>query len=78
MDHILQTKGIDLRGNKKAYLKLRYACKEAKILLSNIHETIIYTESLLNSDEDFEYNLTRALFDELCDPIFDRCFPLLE
>ena len=67
-----------MRGNKKQILKIRTACKEAKEHLTAVYRTDITIDDLVDDDEPFEYDLTRAEFEEICSGIFDRCFPPVE
>ena len=64
-----------MRKNKKQILKIRTACKEAKEHLTAVYRTDITIDDLVDDDEPFEYDLTRAEFEDICSDIFDRCFP---
>jgi endoplasmic reticulum chaperone BiP len=54
----------DIKGNKRAFQKLKMACEKAKRILSNELETDVEIESLLDGI-DFKERLTRAKFEEL-------------
>jgi molecular chaperone DnaK (HSP70) len=54
----------DIKGNKRAFQKLKMACEKAKRILSNELETDVEIESLMDGI-DFKERLTRAKFEEL-------------
>ena len=64
-------------SSARAKRRLRTACEKAKRILSGANQTEINVESLAE-DEDFRINITRAKFEELCDPYFKRCMPVVE
>ena len=68
---------LDIRNNKRAMARLRIQCEKAKRILSMDHTAQIECESLFE-DQDFELELTRAKFEQLCAPAFNSCFPLIE
>ena len=67
---------IDLANNKRAKARLRNQCNRAKHQLSATLSTVIEAESLAE-DNDYTFNISRAQFDQLCEPIFARCLPPL-
>ncbi len=76
-NHFLNTKGIDIRGNKKALRRLRTACEKAKRMLSSTNSANIDVDSLQDG-EDFTYNISRAKFEELCLTYFRKCLKPVE
>ena len=56
---------------------MKIACEQAKIDLSDAGEYSITLESI-SQDKDFEYNLSRAEFDEICAPLYAKIVPLIE
>ena len=64
-----QTKGIDIRSDKKALRRLRTQCEKAKRMLSTVMQTQIDVDALKNG-EDLSISLTRAKFEELCGDYF--------
>jgi heat shock protein 5 len=63
--------GIDVSQNIRAMAKLSHHAQKAKIVLSQVYETDVMIESI-SGDEDFEYRLTRAKFENLCSDLFAR------
>jgi len=59
--------GIDIKGNNRALRRLRTQCEKAKRILSSAHQSEIYCETLAEG-EDFNINVSRAKFEELCMP----------
>jgi heat shock protein 1/8 len=68
---------IDIKGNPRAMRRLRTQCEKAKRILSSAHTTEIYCETLAEG-EDFNINVSRAKFEELCAPSFRKCMPPVE
>ena len=60
---------IDITGNHKALRRLKTACETAKKILSSSMNTSIEVDSLADG-VDFNLNLTRAKFEELCIDLF--------
>merc|ERR1712130_976984 len=56
-------------GDARALRRLRTACERAKRTLSNGTQTTIEIDSLFDG-EDFNANITRARFEELCSDLF--------
>lgn len=61
----------DVSTNLRALAKLRREVEKAKRALSNVHETTIEIESLVDG-EDFSETLTRAKFEELNIDLFQK------
>lgn len=59
-------------SGKKTIRRLRTACERAKRTLSTSTTANIEIDSLYDG-EDFYSSITRARFEELCKPIFNRC-----
>ena len=64
--------GEDITTNAKSMMKLKAKCQEAKHSLSVSLMTTIEIDSLYDG-EDFDANITRAKFNELVQPLLDRC-----
>ena len=64
--------GIDFMDNKKALIKVKEACKEAKILLSSSESTKIQIINLIN-DKTLDISINRAKFENLCETLFKKC-----
>ena len=71
------TKGVDIRGDKKALRRLRTQCEKAKRMLSTTMQTQIDVDALKNG-EDFSITLTRAKFEELCGQYFQNTIKPVE
>jgi len=69
--------GNDIKNNPRAMRRLRTQCEKAKRILSSAHQSEIYCETLAEG-EDFNINVTRAKFEELCMPHFKKCMPPVE
>ena len=61
----------DPRQNKRSIRRLRTAVETAKKTLSTAMHTTIDVDSFFEG-EDLNYRLTRAKFNQLCDPLFKR------
>ena len=55
--------------------KIRKACKEAKILLSNTYSTFVNVEI---GDEDYQYEVSKNEFEEICEPSFKKLMPCVQ
>lgn len=62
---------VDLAGNARALRRLRTACERAKRTLSSATQASIEIDSLAES-HDFQTTITRAKFEQLCEPVFRR------
>jgi len=69
--------GIDIKGNARALRRLRTQCEKAKRILSSAHQAPIECETLADG-EDYNMNISRALFEELCIDLFRKCMPPVE
>jgi heat shock 70kDa protein 1/2/6/8 len=69
--------GIDISGNARALRRLRTQCEKAKRILSAAHQAPIECETLAEG-EDFNTQITRAKFEELCMDLFRKCMPPVE
>ena len=67
-----EEKGIDVSNNDRAKMRLKIACEKAKQDLSDMEEIDIELEGLAEG-EDFEININRAKFNDLCDSLFTKC-----
>ena len=65
---------IDISKDDQALNRLRQSCEKAKRLLSSMTEVTISIIAL-SQKKDFEHKITRAFFEELCQPVFDRLLP---
>ena len=66
--------GIDISKNARAMRRLRTQCEKAKRLLSSSHSAPIECESL-SDGEDYNTEISRAKFEELCIDLFKKCMP---
>jgi len=62
---------LDVSGNARALRRLRTACERAKRVLSSSTQTTIEVDSLMEG-QDFNTTITRAKFEQLCEPVFRR------
>ena len=69
--------GIDINGNARALRRLRTQCEKAKRILSAAHQAPIECETLAEG-EDFNTQISRAKFEELCMDLFRKCMPPVE
>ena len=63
---------LDMSKSKKAIGKLRKACETAKRTLSTATSATIDIDSLFDG-EDYNNNITRAKFENLCSEHFENC-----
>jgi heat shock protein 1/8 len=68
---------IDISGNARALRRLRTQCEKAKRILSSAHQAPIECETLAEG-EDYNANISRAKFEELCMDLFKKCMPPVE
>ncbi|MFZ0184785.1 MAG: molecular chaperone DnaK [Nitrosotalea sp.] len=79
VDSFRKTSGIDITKDGAAMVRVREAAEKAKIELSSIFETdinlpfISYEQS--SGPKNLELKITRAKFEELINPIVERCRP---
>merc|ERR1711944_310864 len=69
--------GTDIKKNARAMRRLRTECEKAKRILSSAATTEIFCEALAEG-EDFSTSISRAKFEELCQPLFRKCMPPVE
>jgi heat shock protein 1/8 len=69
--------GHDIAGNARAVRRLRTQCEKAKRILSSAHQAPIECETLAEG-EDFNTQISRAKFEELCMDLFRKCMPPVE
>jgi L1 cell adhesion molecule like protein len=69
--------GVDITNNARAVRRLRTQCEKAKRILSSAHQAPIECETL-SEGEDFNTNISRAKFEELCMDLFRKCMPPVE
>ncbi len=62
---------LDVSSNPRALRRLRTACERAKRVLSSSTQTTIEVDSLMEG-QDFNTTITRAKFEQLCEPVFRR------
>ncbi len=80
VDNFRKTSGIDISKDSAAMVRVREAAEKAKIELSSVFETdvnlpfIAYDSS---GPKNLELKITRAKFEELINPIVERCRPSL-
>lgn len=67
----------DITGNARAVRRLRTACERAKRTLSSTAQTTIELDSLYEG-VDFNTNITRARFEELCMDLFKQSIDTVE
>ncbi|CAG0909547.1 unnamed protein product [Cyprideis torosa] len=67
----------DMSGNKQAVRRLRTACERAKRTLSSSTRASVQIDSLFEGI-DYNSNITRARFEELCDDLFRSTFEPVE
>ena len=68
---------VDITGNKRALRRLRTACERAKRVLSSATQAQIEVDSL-HEGIDFNITMTRARFEDLCMPYFQKCVDPVE
>jgi len=69
--------GIDISKNARALRRLRTQCEKAKRILSSSHQAPIECETLAGG-EDYNCDISRAYFEELCMDLFRKCMPPVE
>jgi len=74
-DEFQRKEGIDLRKDPMALQRLKEAAEKAKCELSQVLETTInlpFITADQTGPKHLQMAITRAKFEQLCDPIFDR------
>ena len=71
---ILHKNNVDIGNDKKALHRLSNACEHIKHNLSadNVTESTLALDSFLPDGSDFNYTLTRAKFEQLCQPLLRK------
>jgi len=64
--------GIGVKNEKRALHRLALQCETAKKMLSAGFETTIDVEELCQG-KDFQLKVTRALFEDICKELLDKC-----
>ena len=67
-----ENKDINLKSNLKGMIRLRNACEEGKIMLSQINETVIDVTNI-TKELDLNIKITRIDFEEMCKEYFNEC-----
>nr|XP_054359148.1 heat shock 70 kDa protein 14 isoform X2 [Pongo pygmaeus] len=62
----------DVRGNARAMMKLMNSAEVAKHSLSTLGSANCFLDSLYEG-QDFDCNVSRARFELLCSPLFNKC-----
>lgn len=82
VDDFRKKTGIDLTADSTAMTRIREASEKAKIELSTVMETDInlpfISHDPSSGTKNLEIKLTRAKFEELINPIVERCKPSVE
>ncbi len=76
VDDFKSREGVDLSKDKNAYIRLKDAAEKAKIELSSTMSTDInlpYITATQDGPKHLNYTLSRAKFEELIEPIVNRC-----
>ena len=69
--------GIDITKNKKACVRLKRECATALRSLSVSKSAEVFVESI-SEGEDLEVDITREVFEELCDEKFKTCVQAID
>jgi len=77
MNDFKKKSGLDISKNPRALRRLRTQCEKAKRILSSAHQAPIECETLAEG-EDYNTNISRAKFEELCMDLFRKCMPPVE
>ena len=77
MNDFKKKTGIDISTNPRSLRRLRTQCEKAKRILSSAHQAPIECETLADG-EDYNTNISRAKFEELCMDLFRKCMPPVE
>ncbi len=75
-DEFKKSNGVDLRDDTMALQRLQEACEKAKKELSNVPQTDInlpFITADASGPKHLQINITRAKFEELIDPLIERC-----
>ena len=72
VEDFLKNFKIDLKNDPRAMIRLRNACEDGKIELSEVIETYIEVDGIANG-EDLNVKITRTDFEEKCNEYFKKC-----
>ena len=72
VEDFLKNFNIDLKKDPRAMIRLRNACEDGKIELSEVIETYIEVDRIANG-EDLNVKITRTDFEEKCNEYFKKC-----
>jgi molecular chaperone DnaK len=79
VDNFRKSSGIDLKKDSTAMVRVREAAEKAKIELSSVFETDVnlpfISHDPSSGPKNLELKITRAKFEELINPIVERCRP---
>ena len=79
VDNFRKSSGIDLNKDNTAMVRVREAAEKAKIELSSVFETDVnlpfISHDPSSGSKNLELKITRAKFEELINPIVERCRP---
>lgn len=67
--------GFNVYDNSRSLRKLRTACENAKCALSSSEQISIEIDGLMNNT-DFNIDITRIQFEDMCSDLFKRCIDL--
>lgn len=68
---------LNIFSSKRASRRTKTLCEKVKMILSSSVQTTLEADSLMEG-EDFQLNITRAKFEELCMPYFKDCMKPVE
>ena len=77
VDDFKKKYGIDIQKNARSLRRLRTQCEKAKRILSSAVNATIECEALADG-QDYNYNMSRAKFEELNIDLFRKCMPPVE
>jgi len=77
MNDFKKKSGLDISKNARALRRLRTQCEKAKRILSAATQAPIECETLADG-EDYNCDISRAMFEELCSDLFRKCMPPVE
>ncbi len=78
VDYFRKTSGIDISKDNAAMVRVREAAEKAKIELSSVFETDVNLPFIAydpSGPKNLELKITRSKFEELINPIVERCKP---
>ena len=81
LQHLLRSRGLDLRNDPVAVQRLRSACEQTKRALSsseNANVTVPYLSHTGSGPLHLEYNITRGVFERLTADLMDRTLGIVQ